>query len=199
VKSERNPLTHGTRDDEWVVLIRRAAEGDQGAVAALYDATASQVFGLVLRIVGDRATAEEVMLDVYTQAWRQAGTYDPARGTPLGWLLTIARTRAIDRLRSSRRADEAREPLEAAERRPSGAANPEEATVISERRRIVRTALETLGPEQREVIELAFFSGLSHTEIAARTGLPLGTVKTRARLGMAKLSEMLRPLMAPTG
>lgn len=191
MKSERNPLT---QHEDWIGLIRSTAAGDESSVAALYDATSPQVFGLVLRILGDRAAAEEVMLDVYTQVWRQAASYDAARGTPLGWLLTIARTRAIDRLRSSRRMEEGRQPIEAAEAARSTLASPEEATAAAERDRMVRDALASLGTEQRQIIELVFFSGLSHTEIAAATGLPLGTVKTRARLGMVKLAEMLRPL-----
>ena len=192
MKSERNPLT---QQDDWIALIRSAAAGDQGSVAALYDATSPQVFGLVLRILGDRAAAEEVLLDVFTQVWRQAGSYDAARGSPLGWILTIARTRAIDRLRSSRRFEEMRQPIDAAADARSTLASPEEATAAAERERMVRGALTSLGAEQRQVIELAYFSGLSHTEISAATGVPLGTVKTRARLGMEKLAEILRPLM----
>jgi RNA polymerase sigma-70 factor (ECF subfamily) len=177
-----------------MALIGRAADGDQSALAALFDASNRLVFGIVLRVLGDRAAAEEVLLDVYTQVWRQAAAYDPVRGRPAAWLLTIARTRAIDRLRSGR-FEQRREPIEAAENEPSPVVNPEEASVDSERRNLVRTALGNLAPEQRLVIELAYFGGLSHTEIATKTGQPLGTVKTRARLGMLKLSELLRPLL----
>ena len=187
-------LESRARNEDWMALIRRAAAGDQSALTALYDGTNRLVFGLVLRILGDHATAEEVLLDVYTQVWRQAASYDGARGTPATWLFTIARTRAIDRLRSGRLGDERRRPIEAAENEPSRLANPEESSLDAERRALVRSALESLAPEQRQVIELAYFGGLSHSEIAARTGQPLGTVKTRVRLGMSKLSELLRPL-----
>jgi RNA polymerase sigma-70 factor (ECF subfamily) len=177
-----------------MALIKQIADGNQSAMTALYDATSRMVFGLVLRILSDRSTAEEVLLDVYTQAWRQARMYDSKRGAPLAWLMTIARSRAIDRLRSGRHDQMARESLETTGALSSNAASPEEATVSSERQKIVRAALELLTPEQREVIELAYYYGLSHSEIAMKLGQPLGTVKTRTRLGMIKLREALGPL-----
>jgi RNA polymerase sigma-70 factor (ECF subfamily) len=180
--------------DELSGLIRRTATGDSSALTGLYDATSRWIYGLVLRILGDQEAAEEVVLDVYTQVWRRADSYAAERGTPLAWLMTIARTRAIDRFRSGRQFAERRQPLEAASDEPSELATPEEATVEAERQRLVRSALEELGPDQRRVIELAYYAGLSHTEIAAETGAPLGTVKTRVRLGMARLSELLAPL-----
>jgi RNA polymerase sigma-70 factor (ECF subfamily) len=173
-------------------LIRKMAEGDQSALATLYDSTSRLVFGLVLRILADRSTAEEVLLDVFTQAWRQAGLYDARRGRPLAWLMTIARSRAIDRLRSGRLEQQSREPLESAGQLASPTDDPEEASLASERQRLVREALATLSLEQREVIELAYYSGLSHSEIALKLGQPLGTVKTRTRLGMMKLRDALR-------
>jgi RNA polymerase sigma-70 factor, ECF subfamily len=135
-----------------------------------------------------------VLLDVYTQVWRQASLYDRRRGSALAWLIMIARTRAIDRLRSGRQAQQRREPLEKAVDERSAEADPEEAAVTAERERMVRSALESLSAEQREVIELAYYKGLSHSEIALQLGQPLGTVKTRTRLGMIKLSELLGPL-----
>jgi RNA polymerase sigma-70 factor (ECF subfamily) len=145
--------------------------------------------------VTDRSTAEEVLLDVYTQVWRQASTYDAGRGAPLAWLLTIARTRAIDRLRSGKHEHQNKESLDAIGEVTATTASPEADTVSSERRQLVRTALDSLSVEQREVIELAYYSGLSHSEIALQLGQPLGTVKTRTRLGMMKLREMLRPML----
>ena len=184
-----------TRDQDWVALIKRVASGDQSAIATLYDTTSRLTFGLILRILGDRETAEEVLLDVYTQVWRQAATYDHQRGTPLAWLMTIARTRALDRLRSGWQDRQRKEPLETASEARATAADPEEMTVAAERQRLVRLALQTLSPEQREVIELAYYSGLSHSEIAARLDQPLGTVKTRTRLGLIKLREALKPVL----
>jgi RNA polymerase sigma-70 factor (ECF subfamily) len=171
------------------------ADGDQSALTTLYDSTSRLIFGLILRIVIDRATAEEVLLDVYTQVWRQALSYDTTRGAPLAWMMTIARSRAIDRLRSGKHDLQGKEPLDSIGEVTSSAINPEQATVNSERQRIVRSALETLSEEQREVIELAYFSGLSHSEIALRLGQPLGTVKTRTRLGMIKLRDLLKPML----
>lgn len=184
-----------TRDQDWAALIKRVADGDHSALTTLYDATSRLVFGLILRVVTDRSNAEEVLLDVYTQVWRQASTYDVKRGAPLAWLMTIARTRGIDRLRSGRTEHQHKESLDAIGELTASTASPEADTVSAERRHLVRSALETLSAEQREVIELAYYSGLSHSEIALRLGQPLGTVKTRTRLGMMKLRDMLRPML----
>ena len=183
------------RDQDLVALIGRIAAGEQSALTAVYDATNRLVFGLILRVVTDRATAEEVLLDVYTQVWRQAASYDAGRGVPLAWIMTIARSRAIDRVRAGRNDQQRKEPLEAIGEVSDAGVSPEEASVYSERQRLVRSALNTLVPEQREVIELAYYSGLSHSEIALKLGQPLGTVKTRTRLGMMKLRDMLRPIL----
>jgi len=188
-------IEQSARDQDLASLIRKVADGDQSALSALLDSTSRLVFGLALRILGDRSTAEEVMLDVYTQVWRQAGSYDRKRGAPLAWILTIARSRAIDRLRSSRHDQLNSEPVEMLSDLSENAPNPEETSVLSERKKMVRSALTTLAAEQREVIELAYFSGLSHSEIALKLGQPLGTVKTRVRLGMMKLRESLMPLL----
>ena len=183
------------RDQDWAALIKRVADGDQSALTELYDSTSRLVFGLVLRVVGDRATAEEVVLDVYTQVWRQAATYDTKRGAPLAWIMTIARTRGIDRLRSGKHDFQRKEPLDSIGEARATTASPEENTVMSERRLMVRSALDLLSAEQREVIELAYYSGLSHSEIALKLNQPLGTVKTRTRLGMMKLRDTLRPML----
>jgi RNA polymerase sigma-70 factor, ECF subfamily len=177
-----------------VELIRGVAEGDQQALAALYDATSRTVYGLLLRILADASVAEEVLLDVYSQVWRQAGSYTEGRGTPLAWLTTIARSRAIDRLRRGRLERQRTEPLDAATHGGSVGARAEDDLMARELGTVVRAALESLPPEQREVIELAYYGGLSHSEIAAERGLPLGTVKTRTRLGMMRLREMLKPV-----
>jgi RNA polymerase sigma-70 factor, ECF subfamily len=183
------------RDQDWAALIRKVADGDQSALATLYDSTSRLVFGLIVRIVVDRTIAEEVLLDVYTQVWRQAAAYDTKRGAPLVWLMTIARTRGIDRLRSGRHEQQHKESLDAIGEIKSNDASPETDTMTAERRQLVRSALESLSPEQREVIELAYYFGLSHSEIALKLGQPLGTVKTRTRLGMMKLRDMLSPTL----
>jgi len=134
-------------------------------------------------------------LDVYTQVWRQATAYDSSRGTPLAWLLTIARTRAIDRLRSGKQDKQRSKPLEYANSIKSATGDPEESAALSEQQRLIRDALAVLSTHQREVIELAYYQGLSQSEIACALGQPLGTVKTRTRLGLMKLRETLRPVL----
>lgn len=183
------------RDQDWTALIERIAIGEQAALSDLYEASSRLVYGLIMRIVGDPATAEEVLLDAYTQVWRQASSYDRQRGSPLAWLMTIGRTRALDRLRAGRQDQQRREPFDAVVETASQSENPEEMTALGERRRLVREALQSLTAEQREALELAYYGGLSHSEIALRLELPLGTVKTRIRLGMNRLREQLRPLL----
>lgn len=187
-----------SRDQELISLMERIAKSDQSALATLYDATNRLAYGLILRVLGDASTAEEVLLDVYTQVWKQAANYDTGRGSPLAWITTIARTRAIDRLRSGWQDRQRKEPLDLLNDRETSAANPEQASVNSERQRFVRNALSELSPEQREVIELAYYGGLSHSEIATKLDQPLGTVKTRTRLGMMKLREALTPILNGT-
>jgi RNA polymerase sigma-70 factor (ECF subfamily) len=175
-------------------LITLIASGDQDALAALYDQTKKQVYGLVLRILRNEATAEEVLMDVYLQVWRQAGHYDAAKGRPFTWLAMMARSRAIDRLRSGKPEEQWPEEIETAHviAHPSGM---EEAVAANERRQIVIAALDTLSPQEREVIELAYFSGLTQSEMASQLGQPIGTIKTRVRRGLMKLRETLGPSM----
>jgi len=183
--------TTAPREERWDVLVGRMAQGDQSALPALYDATAPTVHALVGRIVADPPVAEEVTGDVFLQAWEQAARYDAAGGTPLAWLLAIARTHAIDRVRVGVAARGAREPIERALALPCGRPGPEDRYATEERRRSVHAALATLPGDQREAVELAYYDGLSHSEIAERLGHPLGTVKTRIRLGMVKLRDAL--------
>jgi RNA polymerase sigma-70 factor (ECF subfamily) len=175
----------------WEDLVARTARGDHDALAALYDGTCTLVHSLVVRIVGDHHIAEEVTADVYLQVWRQAERYDPERGSPLAWLMMIARSRGLDRVRARAAEPRHMEPLAVVMSLPSAMPDPEETSALSQRRRAVGQALETLPLEQREVIELAYFGGLSHSEIAARLAQPLGTVKTRVRVGMIRLRQEL--------
>ncbi|HKQ79100.1 MAG TPA: sigma-70 family RNA polymerase sigma factor [Blastocatellia bacterium] len=183
------------RDQDLVSLVRAVATGDQSALAALYDATNRLIYSIVLRVLGDMSSSEEVLIDVYTQIWRQAASYDADRGAPLAWMTTIARSRAIDRLRSGWQDQHRKEPLDVLGDAPANGDSPEESAAASERQTLVREALKQLTPEQRQVIELAYYSGLSHSEIAQKLSQPLGTVKTRTRLGMMKLREALAPLL----
>jgi RNA polymerase sigma-70 factor, ECF subfamily len=178
-------------------LVDAMRRGDERAAGALYDRHAPIVMGLAMSIVRDRTDAETVVLDVFTQAWRDAVRYDAARGSVASWLLVLCRSRALDLLRSAgRRArlapvsvDEAPPAALVAEDAPS---DPSRAVEQHERQTEVAAAMSELPEPQRQVIELAFFEGLSHSEIAERLAEPLGTVKTRIRLGMTKLRQLLR-------
>ena len=177
-------------------LIRRMAAGDEAALATLYDETCSMVHGLAVRILRDEALAEDVTIEVYMQAFRQASSYDVARGNPLAWLLTLARSRAIDGFRANARRQSREEPLDAIETVPAPTPDPVDSTLAAESRRVVLAALAALTPEQRRPIELAYYAGMSQSEIAAALGQPLGTIKTRIRTGMFALRDALRPLHA---
>jgi RNA polymerase sigma-70 factor (ECF subfamily) len=168
------------------------AEGHQEALARLYDETSSMVNGLLLRILAHQQDAEEVLLDVFMKAWKYAGSYSEKRGSVQAWLLIMARNSAIDRIRS-RKAQPATLSFEpqAFPEPVSADATPEEASFIEERRRRVQQVLNELPPEQREVVILSFFGGLTHAELAERLGEPLGTVKSRVRMGLAKLRGLL--------
>jgi RNA polymerase sigma-70 factor, ECF subfamily len=185
--------TRSTHEQEWGLLIAQTAQGDQAALATLYDRTSPQVYGLILKILDNREAAEEVTLDVYTQVWRQAHTYDETRGSPGGWLMTLARTRAIDRYRAGSAERGRIESLDTIESFMSEGETPEQELAGGEQRRYVQQALALLTAEQREAIMLAYFYGLSQSEISDKLNVPLGTVKTRMRLGMIKLREMLAP------
>jgi RNA polymerase sigma-70 factor (ECF subfamily) len=180
-------------DAAWLEWMRRIASGDEAALGALYDASSRLVYGLALRILGDAGTAEDVTLDVYMQVWRQAGRFDPARGRVSTWLLTMARSRAIDRLRDSQLQHSKHETLEVLADFEGGEPDPEESAAMAQKRARVQVALNSLTPDQRRAISLAFFGGLSQTEIASKLNEPLGTVKTRIRSGMLKLREILGP------
>jgi RNA polymerase sigma-70 factor, ECF subfamily len=172
-------------------LIRRMALGDGEAFARFYDQYAALAFGVILRIVRERTDAAEVLQDVFWETWQVAGTYDPARGTPEAWVVVRARARAIDRIRSMRRRNELLvAPVEEAVAADTAAGSTPGAGL--EDRRLVQSALAQLSAVQREVIELAYYDGLTQTEIAQRTRQPLGTVKTRIRLGLERLREVVR-------
>jgi RNA polymerase sigma-70 factor (ECF subfamily) len=178
-------------------LLRRMAAGDESALGTLYDRWVTLVHSLVLQILRDRDEAEEVVEETFWQAWRQADRYMEARGAVSTWLTTIARSRALDRLRALNRlredslstltTDEGESAL------PAGIStdDPLAGALSAEVRTKVAAALTTLPVEQREALEMAYFGGLSQTEIAERTGIALGTVKTRTRLAMEKLREQL--------
>ncbi|HLX44673.1 MAG TPA: sigma-70 family RNA polymerase sigma factor [Bryobacteraceae bacterium] len=171
--------------------LSRCAAGDQSALAALYDETSRLVYSMALRVLSQPSDAEEVTLDVYMQVWRSARAYTDKRGNVGTWLVMLARSRAIDRLRSRQSRASREELLPEHIEFPSPDPTPEQSTEASRQREKVRSALASLPPEQREALELAVFSGLTHYELAAKLNQPLGTVKTRVRQGMIKVRQFL--------
>ena len=172
-----------------VELLKAVAARDEAALAQLYDQYRLILFGLLMRILNNREEAEDVLQETFLQVWRRAGDFDEQRGRPFTWLVTLARSRGIDRLRTL-----------AARDRAAVASARDEAEVISdaagdafrsEQRGVVASALDQLPDEQKQTLLLAYFDGLTQSEIAARLNAPLGTVKTRMRTGMMKLRELL--------
>jgi RNA polymerase sigma-70 factor (ECF subfamily) len=179
-----------------LLLFQRIVARDTAALADLYDRHSRLLFGLILRIVRDRAEAEEILQEVFIRVWTRAELYDPRLGGPTPWLVRLARNCAIDRLRARRVREAVSGPAldESTPEPPASDAairTPEAVVVEDERRGKVIDALASLPPEQRRLIEAAFFEGYTHSELAKRFGLPLGTVKTRIRTGMIAMRQRL--------
>lgn len=167
----------------------RLQAGDRTGLERLYDRYAKLLYSVALRIVGERTEAEDVLQQVWIQVWRTAERYDAARGSVSSWLLTLARTRALDRIRALTTRRKAHAAMPILEERPSG---PPEKLEESQRHERVRKALAHLEARQRQVLELAFFGGLSQSEIAAQLTTPLGTIKSWTRRGLLTLRETLQ-------
>jgi RNA polymerase sigma-70 factor (ECF subfamily) len=178
------------REEEWLGLVRSIAARDQVALHALYERMHRVVFTLIMRITNNRETAEELTLDVFHDVWRRAPQYDAAGGSVVGWIVNQARSRAIDRVRFEQRKKrvnpDADQPPQAI-----SASDSAELFELMEQGQLLRNALTVLTPDERHVIEIAFFSELTHAEVAARLDQPLGTVKTRIRSGLGKLRQVL--------
>jgi len=178
-------------------LIARASEGDARALEVLYDRYARVVYSFALRIVGDPSLAEELLQEVFLRAWQQGGAFRATRGSFITWLLSITHNLAIDELRKRRRRPQRAENNTSEESEqllpemPDESQDVEEEVWLASLRDRIADALASLPPAQREAIELAYFQGLTQREIAERLGEPLGTIKTRMRLGMQKLREQL--------
>jgi RNA polymerase sigma-70 factor (ECF subfamily) len=172
-----------------VELVKAVASQDEAALAQLYDRYRVILFGLLMRILNNREEAEDVLQEVFLQVWRRAADFDENRGRPFTWLVTMARSRGIDRLRTL--ASRERVVVAGAKEETEAVSDAASDAFRSEQRSLVTSALAQLPDEQQRPLILAYFDGLTQTEIAARLGAPLGTVKTRMRTGMMKLREML--------
>lgn len=180
-------------DANNTLLLKRIAQRDRLALSALYDRYARIIYGLAFKSLGSVEDSEEVVLDVFAQIWRIAERYDTQKGKADTWIFTLARSRIIDRLRQIQRTNPSRNvSMDATEiQLPADDVDLFEEALIRERRTFVMAAMQTLPPEQRIIIELAYYQGLTQSQIAAETGLALGTIKTRIRLGLSKLKSAL--------
>jgi RNA polymerase sigma-70 factor (ECF subfamily) len=183
------------KDDQQyeVELIQRIANGDQAAFAALYDRLSPILYSMALRMMNDAVEAEDVLQDGFVYIWQRANTFDASRGSPISWTITIVRHKAIDRLRVRLRGERLRERASAS---PELASDKDDQSAVEpflrEQRAQVKSALAKLPGEQREALQLAFFSGLTHQQIAAKIATPLGTVKARIRRGLLQLRQLLQ-------
>jgi len=180
-----------SRAGDDLALLRRIAAREQEALGELYDRYGALLLGLATRVLGRPGEAEEVVQETFIQVWNKARSYDPTRSSVSTWLILLGRSRAIDRLRRRKAAERAGEALRAESPTHASSSGPA-GVLFRERRERVRDELARLPAEQREVLELAFYEGLTQSEIAERTGIALGTVKTRTLLAMKKLRAALR-------
>jgi RNA polymerase sigma-70 factor (ECF subfamily) len=178
-----------------IELLRRIAQGDRRSFEDLYDRFSGVLFSTAYRVLNNRQAAEDVLQDAFIQVWEKAPLYNPTRGKPLTWAVTLTRNKAIDRLRSTQRRNRLSDELEHEAQSLEQFDDKSSVEVVEalEKGKQVRAAIQKLSKDQREVIELAFFSGLTQTEIAERLQEPLGTIKARIRRGMMKLRDVLDP------
>jgi RNA polymerase sigma-70 factor (ECF subfamily) len=189
IASFAGPALASPRDEDKR-LFGRIAGGDAAALRMLYRQVAARAMAIAFRLLQDRAEAEDIVQETFLEVWKRAGQYEPERGGAGAWIATIARSRAIDRLRVHGRSARV---VEGTSKESADLTQPTGLDLAAQRRDRERVlgALSSLPPEQRQVIELAYFEGMTQTEIAAHTKEPLGTVKTRVRLAMAKLADLL--------
>jgi RNA polymerase sigma-70 factor (ECF subfamily) len=184
-----NTSSTGGADDR--ALLRAVAAGDKEALQQLYTRHSAVLFALSLRVLSDHTEAEDVLQEAFVQIWKTAGSFDEGRGKPLGWLIMLTRSRAIDRLRSRKTRSRVTESMANDSSQSGETTTPSDEAQASEAQRTVRDALKSLPSEQRVPIEMAYFGGLTQFEIAQQLSQPLGTVKTRMRNGMMRLREQL--------
>jgi RNA polymerase sigma-70 factor, ECF subfamily len=186
---------HGKELEAEIELLKRIGQGDRRSFEELYDRFSGPLFSTAYRVLNNQVSAEEALQDVFIQIWESAPLYNPAIGKPLTWAVTLTRNKAIDRLRSAQRRsrlqENAQREAETFERFDDHSSF--DAVASMETGKLVREAMQKLSQDQRQVIELAFFSSMTHTEIAEHLSLPLGTIKTRIRRGLTKLREVISP------
>ncbi|MBV8587228.1 MAG: sigma-70 family RNA polymerase sigma factor [Verrucomicrobia bacterium] len=181
-------------DNEYLTeLIRRVAGGEEAAFGVLYDRLAPALYGMAFRMMNDAKEAEDILQEGFSYIWRKASSYDPSRSSVFAWTVLVVRNKAIDRLRVRQKGDRLREKVSAAtdsfpEKDETSALEP----MFRERDALVHAALDQIAPEQKEAVQLAFFKGLTHEQIAERLATPLGTVKARIRRGLLRLRELLK-------
>ena len=178
-----------------IELLKRVAQGDRRSFEQLYDRFAGVLFSTAYRVLNNQEAAEDVLQDVFVQIWDKAPLYDPARGKPMTWAVTLTRNKAIDRLRSAQRRHRLSDEIERESKSGEQFDDRDSFAAVAsvEQGALVRAAIEKLSADQRQAIELAFFSYLTQVEIAERLGEPLGTIKARIRRGLMKLRELLGP------
>jgi len=183
--------------DHEIALLKRTGEGDRRSFEQLYERYSGVLFSTAFRILNDQTAAEDVLQDVFIQIWEKAPLYDASRGKPLTWAVTMTRNKAIDRLRSQQRRNRLRDEMEtqASIFEEFSDRSSLDEVQSAEKGELIRRAVQQLSKEQRQAIELAFFSGMSQNEIAEAIGEPLGTIKARIRRGMMKLKEIVTPLL----
>lgn len=181
------------RLEKWIEAV---VDHDEAAFAALYETMVGRVYGLAFRMTRSEQLAEEIAEDTFWQLWRQAPRFDPARGSALAWIMTMARSRALDALRRKDPAESSSDPQELADTTLSGD-NPPDLLAALQEGELLHTALKGLDPVPRQLLALAFFCGLSHEEIAGHADLPLGTVKSHIRRALISLRKMMAPDVDP--
>jgi RNA polymerase sigma-70 factor (ECF subfamily) len=191
MSAQNSSVQCATTPDEDRLVVHRITQGDQAALSELYDRFAGLLLALARRVLHNDQDAEEILQEVFLQVWHQAGRYDPSRSSVSTWLVLITRSRSIDRLRSRQVKDRTLQNLQ--QENPNRHASPEGpgSVLWTQRRQRLRHAMQDLPLEQQQILQLAFFKGLTQSEIANSTGIPLGTVKTRTLLAMKKLRKAL--------
>ncbi len=189
-ETEASQSEHTNEQNELELLLTQISQGDEGAMREFYKKTVRLVYGMSHRVISNSEEAEEVALEVFMYVWKNASRYDRGLSKPLSWLLMITRTRAIDKIRKSARAVQIDDSID--ESLVTSTDNPEDTYIASERRKIMRNAMSQLTSKQKEVMELSYYHQFSHSEIAEKVGIPVGSVKSTIRVAMVKLKNIIK-------